>query len=99
VISLPFSPHRTEYSISAPYRRRRAEKGSQMSTSKRRAALAAFPVALGLMLAGPAVGTASAAPQSDSTVQARHCLLLCVGPHHHHGHVGVGLHLGLWLHL
>jgi hypothetical protein len=74
-----------------------------MSTSKRRAALAAFPVALGLMLAGPAVGTASAAPQPDSTDQARHCLLLCGGHHHHHhhhGHIhGLGLHLGLWLHL
>jgi len=71
-----------------------------MSTSKRRAALAAFPVALGLMLAGPAAGTASAAPQSEKTDHARHCLLLCVGHHHHHGHVhGLGLHLGLWLHL
>ncbi|WP_410658596.1 hypothetical protein [Amycolatopsis sp. lyj-112] len=75
-----------------------------MSTSRRRAALAAFPVALGLLLAGPAAGTASAAPQSGSAEQSRHCLLLCVGhhhhPHHHHGHIHVlGLHLGLWLHL
>ncbi|MBB5854255.1 hypothetical protein ACFQ05_13175 [Amycolatopsis umgeniensis] len=71
-----------------------------MSTSKRRAALAALPVALGLMLAGPAVGTASAAPQTASADQARHCLLLCVGHHHHHHHHhGLGLHLGLWLHL
>ncbi|MEV7549702.1 hypothetical protein AB0N89_08770 [Amycolatopsis sp. NPDC089917] len=69
-----------------------------MSTSKRRAALAALPVALGLMLAGPAVGTASAAPQSESATQARDCLLLCVGHHGHHHH-GIGLHLGLWLHL
>ncbi|WP_290051853.1 hypothetical protein [Amycolatopsis solani] len=69
-----------------------------MTTSRRRAALAAFPVALGLLLAGPAVGTASAAPGSTTDVQARHCLLLCVGHHHHHGHVHVlGLHL--WLHL
>ena len=70
-----------------------------MSTSRRRAALAAFPVALGLLLAGPAVGTASAATSSDAVGQARHCLL-CVGHHHHHGHIHVlGLHLGLWLHL
>ncbi|WP_328443793.1 MULTISPECIES: hypothetical protein [unclassified Amycolatopsis] len=76
-----------------------------MSTSRRRAALAAFPVALGLLLAGPAVGTASAASaapvasQSDAAGQARHCLL-CVGHHHHHGHINIlGIHLGLWLHL
>lgn len=68
-----------------------------MSTSKRRAALAALPVALGLMLAGP--GTASAAPRTDSADQARHCLLLCVGHHHGHHHHGLHLHLGLWLHL
>jgi hypothetical protein len=69
-----------------------------MSTSRRQAALAVFPVALGLLLAGPAVGTASAAPQSGAASQARHCLL-CVG-HHHHGHIHVlGLHLRLWLHL
>jgi hypothetical protein len=68
-----------------------------MSTSRRRAALAAFPVALGLLLAGPAVGTASAAPQPEAAGHARHCLL-CVG--HQHGHINVlGLHLGLWLHL
>ncbi|WP_370971398.1 hypothetical protein [Amycolatopsis sp. cg9] len=67
-----------------------------MITSRRRAALAAFPVALGLLLAGPAVGTASAAPRTAADVQARHCLLLCVGHHHHHGHIHV---LGLWLHL
>ena len=68
-----------------------------MTTSRRRAALAAFPVALGLLLAGPAVGTAAAAPSSDAASQARHCVL-CVG--HHHGHVHLlGLHLGLWLHL
>ncbi|AGM02730.1 hypothetical protein [Amycolatopsis keratiniphila] len=70
-----------------------------MSTSKRRAALAAFPVALGLMLAGPAAGTASAAPQSDRADQARHCLLLCVGHHPGHHHHGLHLHLRLWLHL
>lgn len=71
-----------------------------MSTSRRRAALAAFPVALGLLLAGPAVGTAAAAPSSDASAgQARHCIL-CVGHHHHHGHIDIlGLHLGLWLHL
>ncbi len=76
-----------------------------MSTSRRRAALAAFPVALGLLLAGPAVGAASAAPvaaQPDAAGQARDCLL-CVGHHHHHHHHGhiniLGLHLGLWLHL
>ncbi|MGY6656953.1 hypothetical protein ACXIZN_32805 [Amycolatopsis sp. TRM77291] len=70
-----------------------------MSTSKRRAALAAVPVALGLMLAGPAAGTASAAPESGGADQARHCLLLCVGHHHGHHHHGLHLHLGLWLHL
>ncbi|WP_439377433.1 hypothetical protein [Amycolatopsis lexingtonensis] len=69
-----------------------------MITTRRRAALAAFPVALGLLLAGPAVGTASAATASTTDVQARHCLLLCVGHHHHHGHIHV-LGLGLWLHL
>ncbi|HET6705205.1 hypothetical protein [Amycolatopsis sp.] len=71
-----------------------------MSTTRHRAALAAFPVALGLLLAGPAVGTASAAPRSGADVQARHCLLVCVGHHHHHhhGHIHIlGLHL--WLHL
>ncbi|MGW3964492.1 hypothetical protein ACWED2_32090 [Amycolatopsis sp. NPDC005003] len=67
-----------------------------MSTTRHRAALAAVPVALGLLLAGPAVGTASAAPRSDADVQARHCLLLCAGHHHHHGHIHI---LGLWLHL
>ncbi|SEC04714.1 hypothetical protein SAMN04489727_2359 [Amycolatopsis tolypomycina] len=71
-----------------------------MSTTRHRAALAALPVALGLLLAGPAVGTASAAPRSDADVQARHCLLVCAGHHHHHhhGHINIlGLHL--WLHL
>lgn len=68
---------------------------------RRRSALAALPVALGLLLAGPAVGTAAASPSSDASAgQARHCLLLCAGHHHHHGHIHVlGLHLGLWLHL
>lgn len=73
-----------------------------MSTSRRWATLAAFPVTLGLFLAGPAVGTAAAAPQPDqSTAQARHHCLLCVGHGHVHGgvHLGLGLHLGLWLHL
>ncbi|RSN59425.1 hypothetical protein DMH01_22225 [Amycolatopsis sp. WAC 04182] len=70
-----------------------------MSTSKHRAALAAVPVALGLLLAGPAAGTASAAPEPGRTDQARHCLLLCGGHHHGHHHHGLHLHLGLWLHL
>ena len=69
-----------------------------MRTTRHRAALAAFPVALGLLLAGPAVGTASAAPRSGADVQARRCLLVCDGHHHHHGHIHIlGLHL--WLHL
>lgn len=71
-----------------------------MSTTKHRAALAAVPVALGLLLAGPAVGTASAAPRSGADVQARHCLLVCGDyyHHHHHGHINIlGLHLWLYL--
>ncbi|WP_410615944.1 hypothetical protein [Amycolatopsis sp. lyj-109] len=69
-----------------------------MSTTRHRVALAALPVALGLLLAGPAAGTASAAPRSGADVQARHCLLVCTGHHHHHGHIHIlGLHL--WLHL
>ncbi|WET79811.1 hypothetical protein P3102_00690 [Amycolatopsis sp. QT-25] len=83
MISLPFSPYLGEYSIMAliaPTTR----KGAQMKNSKRRAALAALPVALGLLVAGPSVGMASAAPQAEKSDQAR-CLLLCFG-HHHHSH-------------
>ena len=68
-----------------------------MSTSRRWAAVLA---ALGLFLAGPATGTAMAAPSPDqATVQARGCIL-CLGHGPHCGvHLGPGLHLGLWLHL
>ncbi len=70
-----------------------------MSISKRRAALAALPVALGLLVAGPAVGTASAAPQAAEQSDQARCLLLCFGNypyyhHHHHHHHG---YPGYWL--
>ncbi|WP_410599679.1 hypothetical protein [Amycolatopsis sp. lyj-90] len=66
-----------------------------MSNSKRRAALAALPIALGLLVAGPTVGMASAAPQAETSDQAR-CLLLCFGHYHHHHYYHHG-YPGYWL--